>query len=136
MELYIRIVNGQPFEHPILEDNFRQAFPDVDINNLPPEFARFKRVLPPMPSPYQKNLTVSYQLIDGVYTDVFSFEQMTAEEISVRQQAERNRWTAMNGFASWVLNETICVFEAPTPKPNDGKSYFWNEEQLTWVEMT
>jgi len=26
MELYIRIKNGQPFEHPILGDNFRQAF--------------------------------------------------------------------------------------------------------------
>ena len=41
MELFIQIRNGQPFEHPIFGDNFRQAFPDVDVDNLPPEFARF-----------------------------------------------------------------------------------------------
>ena len=32
MELYIRIVDGKPFEHPILGDNFRSVFPDIDTN--------------------------------------------------------------------------------------------------------
>jgi hypothetical protein len=45
MELYIQIRNGQPFEHPILGDNFRQAFPKIDVSNLPPEFAKFERIL-------------------------------------------------------------------------------------------
>ena len=80
MELYIRLQNGEAFEHPILEDNFVLAFPDVDTNNLPPEFARFVRVSPPELGVYEKNQTVSYELIDGVYTDVFSCEQMTEEE--------------------------------------------------------
>ena len=80
MNLYIRLQNGEPFEHPILEDNFVLAFPDVDTNNLPPEFARFVRVSPPELGVYEKNQTVSYELIDGVYTDVFSCEQMTEEE--------------------------------------------------------
>ena len=44
MNLFIRIVDGQPFEHPIFEDNFKQAFPDVDLNNLPSEFLKFVRV--------------------------------------------------------------------------------------------
>jgi hypothetical protein len=136
MELFIRIKDGQPFEHPIFGSNFRQAFPHIDVNNLPSEFARFVRVQAPMPGPYEKNQTVSYQLIDGVYTDVFSFEQMTAEEVSARQQAERNRWAAMNGFASWVLNETTCVFEAPTPRPTDGKFYRWDEPTTSWMEIS
>lgn len=37
-------------------------------------------------------------------------------------------------FASWVLNETTCLWDAPTPMPTDGKFYRWNEEQLAWVE--
>jgi hypothetical protein len=37
-------------------------------------------------------------------------------------------------FTSWTLNETSCIWEAPTPRPNDGNYYFWNEEQLAWVE--
>jgi hypothetical protein len=85
MNLYIRLQNGEPFEHPILEDNFVLAFPDVDTNNLPPEFARFVRVSPPKLGVYEKNQTVSYELVDGVYTDVFSCEQMTEEEKIAKQ---------------------------------------------------
>jgi hypothetical protein len=134
MELYIRIKDGQPFEHPIFGDNFRQAFPDVDTNNLPAEFARFVRVPTPMLGPYEKNQTVSYQLADGAYRDVFSCEQMTAEEIAAKQQAMKNAW-AENGFASWTFNEATCEFDPPTPRPTDGKFYYWDEPTLVWVEM-
>ena len=54
MELYIQIRNGQPFEHPIFGDNFRQAFPGIDVDNLPPEFAVFQRVPQNvMPGPFE-----------------------------------------------------------------------------------
>lgn len=134
MELYIRIKDGQPFEHPIFGDNFRQAFPNVDTNNLPAEFARFVRVPAPMLGPYEKNQTVSYQLVDGVWTDVFSCEQMTAEEIAARQQATKDAW-AENGFASWVFNETTCEFDPPKPRPTDGKIYRWDEILFAWIKV-
>jgi len=77
MELFIRIVDGQPFEHPMLGDNFRQAFPNVDVNNLPPEFARFERV--PCPNPdesyYLVAATCTYQWVDGVVKDVWQLIQ-------------------------------------------------------------
>ena len=38
-------------------------------------------------------------------------------------------------YASWLLDEATCLWEAPTPEPTDGKQYSWNEEQLAWVEM-
>jgi len=38
-------------------------------------------------------------------------------------------------FASWVLNETICRWQAPTPIPTDDKRYTWNEDALAWVEQ-
>lgn len=136
MELYICIKNGQPFEHPIFGDNFRQAFPNVDTNNLPAEFARFVRVTPPALGPYEKNQTVSYKLINGAYTDVFSVEQMTAEEIAVKQQTIKDKWVENNGFVSWTFNETKCVFEAPNPYPTDGKFYQWEELTTSWVEVT
>jgi hypothetical protein len=135
MKLFIRIKDGQPFEHPILGDNFRQAFPNVDTSNLPAEFARFVRVEAPALGAYEKNQTVSYQLVDGVYTDVFACEQMTAEEIATKQQAVKDAW-AENGFASWAFNEATCSFEAPIPRPNDGKSYQWDEATTSWVEVT
>jgi hypothetical protein len=136
MELFIRIKDGQPFENPIFGDNFRQAFPDIDTNNLPPEFVQFVRVKPPVLGPYEKNQTVSYQLVDGFYTDVFSVEQMTAEEIAVKQQVTKDTWVERDGYTSWTFNETTCAFEAPTPQPIDGKIYRWDEPTTSWIEVT
>lgn len=136
MELFIRIKDGKPFEHPIFGDNFRQAFPDVDTNNLPAEFARFVRKEAPVLGVYEKNQTVSYELVDGVYTDVFACEQMTAEEIAAKQQATKDIWVENNGFASWTFNEVTCGFEPPIQYPADGKLYRWDEPTLSWIEVT
>jgi hypothetical protein len=136
MELFIRIKDGMPFEHPIFGDNFRDAFPDVDTNNLPAEFARFIRVEAPLLGPYEKNQTVSYQLVDGVYTDVFSCEQMTSEEIAEKQQSVKDKWSKNNRFASWVFDEILCKFVPPIPMPTDEKIYRWDETNLTWIELT
>jgi len=44
-------------------------------------------------------------------------------------------------YASWLLNETTCQWDAPIDYPTDGKVYFWDEEahqadNLTgWVEL-
>jgi len=38
-------------------------------------------------------------------------------------------------FASWVLDETTCLWTAPTPMPADGKMYSWDENTLAWTEI-
>jgi len=38
-------------------------------------------------------------------------------------------------FASWVLDEETCIWNAPTAYPEDDKSYSWNEETLSWDEV-
>lgn len=38
-------------------------------------------------------------------------------------------------YASWTLNETTCLWDAPVAMPTDGKLYSWNEESQSWVEM-
>lgn len=37
-------------------------------------------------------------------------------------------------FHSWLLDEQTCLWYAPTPKPEDGKLYAWDEENKVWVE--
>ena len=39
-------------------------------------------------------------------------------------------------FASWVLNETTCCWDAPTPMPSNEKRYRWDEPTTSWVEIT
>ena len=36
-------------------------------------------------------------------------------------------------YLSWVLNETTCRWEAPTPYPTDGLFYDWDETTKSWV---
>jgi hypothetical protein len=48
--------------------------------------------------------------------------------------ATRDAFIPPKPFASWTLNETTCLWEAPTPMPTDNKRYSWDEEQLIWVE--
>jgi len=35
-------------------------------------------------------------------------------------------------YASWILNETSCLWEAPIPYPDDDNRYNWNEETTSW----
>jgi hypothetical protein len=35
-------------------------------------------------------------------------------------------------FESWVLNEDTCRWDAPTPVPDDGQMYTWNEDTQAW----
>ena len=39
-------------------------------------------------------------------------------------------------YASWTLNETTCLWEAPVAYPTDGEEYFWNEATLSWDLVT
>lgn len=39
-------------------------------------------------------------------------------------------------FPSWGLNETTCLWDAPTPMPTDDKRYTWDESTTSWVEVT
>ena len=42
-------------------------------------------------------------------------------------------------YASWVINESTCQWEAPVAYPADGsvdKRYAWNEETTNWDERT
>lgn len=39
-------------------------------------------------------------------------------------------------FPSWILNQETCRWEPPIPKPDEENQYWWDEENLTWKELT
>lgn len=84
MDLYIRVENGQPVEHPIMGDNFREAYPDIDVNNLPPEFARFTRIAPPQANWDEVYIGVTYEWDGTGFTDVHHVRKKTDEEIAAQ----------------------------------------------------
>lgn len=115
MELFIRLQNGQPFEHPIFGDNFRAAFPDVDTNNLPPEFARFIRVEPPVVGTYEVYEGVTYEQ-DGVgYTDVHHVRPMTDEERAIKDKQLADEY---NALIEWLKNNPLPGTDGTGSAPN------------------
>jgi hypothetical protein len=41
-------------------------------------------------------------------------------------------FAAPQPYASWTLNETSYLWEAPVAMPEDGNAYTWNEETTSW----
>ena len=45
----------------------------------------------------------------------------------------RDAFYAEQPYASWTLDEETCIWQPPTPKPEEGV-WYWNEATLEWVE--
>ena len=54
---------------------------------------------------------------------------------------DRDAFIPPKPYASWVLDETTCRWNAPVAMPSDAgqgdppKMYTWNEETTNWVEI-
>ena len=44
-------------------------------------------------------------------------------------------FAAPQPYASWSLNSTTYLWEAPVAKPVDDKFYRWDEDTTSWVEV-
>ena len=135
MKLYIRIVDGSPVEHPILEETLKLAYPRYNIEDPAYGFLPFVRVPPPILRVYETYDT-SYELIDGAYRDVHTVRDMAPLEKATKQQQVKDAWANSHNFASWTFDETTCSYVPPVTYPTDGAQYQWDEASTSWIEVT
>ena len=55
--------------------------------------------------------------------------------IGFTYDSTRDAFIPPKPYASWVLNETTCQWNSPTPMPTDNKQYRWDEPTTSWVEV-
>ena len=48
---------------------------------------------------------------------------------------QRDAFIPPQPFASWLLNEDTCLWDAPVAMPTDDKKYAWDEESVSWKEV-
>jgi hypothetical protein len=46
---------------------------------------------------------------------------------------QRDAFIPPKPYASWVLDEETCLWNAPISKPEG--AYYWNEDSLSWEEI-
>jgi len=49
--------------------------------------------------------------------------------------AQRDAFIPPKPYASWILDEETCLWQAPQPMPTDGKLYKWDESTTSWQEF-
>ena len=131
MSYFIRIKNNEAFEHPIAEDNFKQAFPDIDIDNLPDEFARFVRVALPTLGPYEVLENSTYEWDGNIMKDVHQIRDMTEEE-----KATKLAEAYSDLPEGWTLNEeTLQRSFTPPEKPDNSEDWIFDFAQNAWVKL-
>lgn len=136
MNLFIETENGATKNHPAFEDNLIQAF-----GSVPEHWEAFTRVERPVPAVYQTmdSREPVYAQVDGVWTDVWSLRDMTAEEKSAKQQAvitAFNNRTQAENWSAWTFDEATCTMVPPIPRPDpvEGKLVFWCGADANWKE--
>lgn len=135
MKLYIQTENGQTVNHPAFEDNLIAAF-----GGVPDHWKPFVRVERPTLGVYEvlESEQPAYEMVDGVWTDVWTVHPMTAEEIAAAHQQVIDAWALIPNafnFTAWVLDEDNLRMVPPIPRPvEEGKIFRWSGADNNWRE--
>jgi hypothetical protein len=54
--------------------------------------------------------------------------------IGFTYDSQRDAFIPPKQYASWILDEETCLWNAPIAKPDDDKLYRWNEDTISWQE--
>jgi hypothetical protein len=77
----------------------------------------------------------SYNTMGGIHTTGGTPFRKNYAGIGFMYDASRDAFIAPKPYASWILNETSCLWEAPVAYPNDGNMYSWDEETTSWLPI-
>jgi hypothetical protein len=77
----------------------------------------------------------SYNTYGGQHRDGGTPFRKNYAGIGYSYDPNRDAFIPPRPFASWVIDEESCLWEAPTPMPTDGKMYSWDEATTSWVEI-
>lgn len=77
----------------------------------------------------------SYNTHGGVHNNGGTPYRKNYAGIGYSYDPQRDAFIPPKPFASWQLDESTCLWQAPTPMPTDGKMYSWDENTTSWIEI-
>ena len=79
-------------------------------------------------------IQTSYNTLGGVHTLGGTPLRKNYAGVGFTYDREKDAFIPPKPFASWILDEETCLWNAPVPR-TDGGSYNWNEETTSWDEV-
>jgi hypothetical protein len=81
-------------------------------------------------------IQTSYNTQGGVHAQGGAPLRKNFAGIGYTYDSVRDAFIPPKQFASWVLDEATCQWNAPTPMPvEEGKMFKWDEPTTSWVEV-
>ena len=77
----------------------------------------------------------SYNTLGGVHNNGGTPLRKNYAGIGYTYDEDRDAFIAPKPYASWILNEETCQWEAPVAYPDDGERYVWNESTTSWDQI-
>ena len=111
---FAKVVDGKVTQVIVAEPDFFQTF----VDSSPGEW-----------------IQTSYNTIGNQHTNGGTPLRGNYAGIGYTYDRENDVFIAPKPYASWILNEDTCLWDAPVSYPTDGKSYKWNEPTISWVEL-
>jgi len=121
MAHFAKVINGKVDQVIVAEPDFFDSF----VDSSPGEW-----------------IQTSYNTRGGVHYDPETGEPDGGEQlrynfagVGYNYDAQADAFYAPQPFPSWILNTDSYIWEAPTPMPDDGNMYTWNEETTSWDQV-
>jgi hypothetical protein len=78
----------------------------------------------------------SYNTHGGIHTLGGTPLRKNYAGIGYTYDSGRDAFIPPKPFNSWTLVEDTCLWTAPVVMPTDGKVYSWDEEKLSWKDIS
>lgn len=84
--------------------------------------------------PASEWVQTSYNTKGGVHPEGRPLRKNFAG-IGYTYDAAKDAFIPPQPYASWVLDDASCLWNAPVAMPTDGKPYEWSEADQAWKEI-
>ena len=115
MSHFAKVVDGKVTQVIVAEPEFFQTF----VDSSPGEW-----------------LQTSYNTHGGQHSNGGTPLRKNYAGVGYSYDRTKDAFIPPKPFASWVLNDDTCLWDAPTPMPTDDKVYEWDETTTSWKEVT
>jgi len=81
-------------------------------------------------------IKTSYNTSGGVHANGGTPVRKNYAGVGYKYDSERDAFIPPQPYASWLLDNSTCLWNSPTPMPiEEGKMFTWVEEDLSWQEL-